>query len=328
MVIDSRTDRLVASLKLGVVPRQALVSLGEALLIATDEISASIVDLETAELRGVELPHPAQRLTLGGSGWLLAVADLAGSISLLDLRRRRVLWRLDGLGRLRDLMFVDQDGLLYLAGERWAGVGVVDVNTGRLTGEIAPFRPASAGGAASLARTPNGRQAVMCSLDGGAPTIIDLESGVAVGELAEAEGADAVVPSGTGQFLFAPDSRRARLRIFRAAAASPAILLDAAPAMTGVHCTWLDSTAFAPSAAQRRVLVYDLDRLSAVGSIALPGAPGPGSVTADSRKLYLPLNGPAGLAVIDGQTRTLLGTIPLPSEPLAAIVPGGWGVCH
>jgi hypothetical protein len=32
--------------------------------------------------------------------------------------------------------------------------------------------------------------------------------------------------------------------------------------------------------------------------------------------------------VVDGQTRRVVATLDLPASPLAAIVPGGVGVCH
>jgi hypothetical protein len=75
-------------------------------------------------------------------------------------------------------------------------------------------------------------------------------------------------------------------------------------------------------------LVYDLDRPSLAGEIALSGAPVRGAVTADSRKLYLPVAEPPQLVVVDGKTQRVVANIDLPSKPLVAIVAGGWGVCH
>lgn len=328
IVVDSETDRIVATLPLGLLPRQVAVSGGEAKLVATDGKRAVIVDLAERASRPIDLPHPVARLVLGTTGWMLAAADPdGGMITLYDLRFERVVNRLQGLPALRDLMFSDKDGFLLVAAEGWDAISVVDVNTGRPVSQLAPFRPAPAG-IGSLARTPNGRRVLARPQGGGAISVIDLQAGLAVGELDVAPTASGAVPSGTGALLFVPDSVLATLTVFRTDALARRAVLPGAPGLQGVYSAWLDSVAFVPSATRRRILVYDLDRLQPAGDIALAGTPGTGSVTADSRKLYLPLSDPARLAVIDGETRAQIAWLALPAPPLAAIAPGGWGVCH
>jgi hypothetical protein len=98
--------------------------------------------------------------------------------------------------------------------------------------------------------------------------------------------------------------------------------------MGAVYSAWLDSVAFVASAPRRQLLIYDLDKLRPAGTLGLTGVPGQGGVSADSTKVYIPLSDPAALAVVDGQSRQVVATVPMPATPLAAIVPGGWGLCH
>jgi len=328
--IDGDRNEIVGDLPLGVVPRQVLLSRTEAKLIATDGTSAGFAtfDLSKSELSRVPLPHVVDRIVLGTSGWLVAAAgSKGGSITLFDIRRGITMGRIDGLPKLRDFLFVDQDAFLFVAAEGWSGIAVIDVNTARLTRRIGPFGSGGQG-VVALARTPNGRSVLVLPAGDNPPSIIDVESGDVVGELGAVAAADGVVPSGTGAFLIVPDNKEARLRIYREGQSAWATSLPAQPGMGPVYSAWLDSVAFVSCAARRQLLVYDLDKLRPAGSIDLQGIPGQGGVTPDSRTLYVPLTAPSALAVIDSQTRKVVTTVPLESAPLAAVVPGGWGLCH
>lgn len=325
--VDVERNQIVGELPLGVVPRQVLISRTEAKLIGTDGKSSefTVTDIAGATVSRVTLPHAAERLVLGASGWLLAAADLVGgTITLFDVRRGVALRRITGLPRLHDLMFVDQDATLFVAAEGWTSIGVIDVNTAILVRRIGPLTF----GVATLARTPSGRN-VLAIPDGAAPpSIIDVASSRIVGTLGQDAAADGVVPSGTGAFLFVPDNKGAQLRIYREGQAASATNLRATSGMGAVYTAWLDSVAFVAAAAQRQILVYDLDELRPDGHLDLQGTPGQGGVTSDSRTLYVPLTAPPGLTVIDCQARQVVATLALPTAPLAAVVPGGWGLCH
>ena len=75
-------------------------------------------------------------------------------------------------------------------------------------------------------------------------------------------------------------------------------------------------------------MIYDLDAMTKVRDIPLNGTAGPGSVTPDGKKLFLPLEDAGEVAVIDAQSRRLTNTIPVGPKPTAAVMAGGYGVCH
>jgi hypothetical protein len=328
-VIDTDTDRIVGTLHTDIVARQVEVSRELAKLVATDGISAflSIVDVFGGTTRRIGLAAPAQRLTLGTTGRFLAAADLAGgTITLIDLVNDRVAGTVGSLPKLRDVMFGDKDAALYIATEAPA-VGVIDIENVKRLRDLPPLR-AFASGVAALTRMPNGRR-ILARPEGGGPIgVLDVERGEAVDEIDAGPGTAGAFPSGTGIYLLVPDNAQATLAVFRTEKLRDPVALRGAPGVTGVYSAWLDSVAFVPSATRQRVLVYDLDAQSLAGEIALSGTPARGAVTADSRKLYLPVLDPQQVVVVDGESRRITATIDLPHVPLAAIVAGGWGICH
>jgi DNA-binding beta-propeller fold protein YncE len=329
-VIDADTNRLVRSLRTGIVASQVVVSRSAAALVATDGRSAavSLVDVFAGTARTLVLPAPAERLTSGTNGRLVAASDLAGgTITLIDAGEGRVDTVITGLPPLRDVMFGGQDTVLYIAAEGLDGIGVIDVASARLSQRIATFRPTRAG-VAALARTPNGRQVLAQPQGGGPISVLDLEQGRPVAELAAGPGTAGMFPSGTGTYLLVPDNLKATLAVFRTERLGDPVALPGAAGVIGVYTAWLDSVAFAPSVAGSRLLIYDLDRLQPAGEIALAGTPVHGAVTPDSRTLYLPLLDPPQVVAVDGATRQVTGRFDLASRPLAALVAGGWGICH
>jgi DNA-binding beta-propeller fold protein YncE len=328
-VIDADTDRIAGSLPIGVIARHVVVSREAATLVATDASGGgSLVNVFTGSVRRFVLPAPADQLTIGTNGLLAAAVNLAtGTIAVIGLDTGRVDTVISGLPPLRDVMFGTQDTELFIAAEGLDGVGVVDVGAARLVRQIGSFRPAR-GGVAALARTANGRQVLAQPKDGGPIGVIDLDLGKPVGELAAGGGTVGIFPSGTGGYLFVPDTAEATLAVFRSAALDEPVVLRCATDAVSVHTAWLDSVAFVPCAGSRRLLVYDLDPPRLVGEIPLTGTPLRGVVTPDSRTLYLPLLDPPRVVAVDGSTRRIGATFDLPGRPLSALVAGASGLCH
>lgn len=332
-VIDTDTDRIVGALHTGIVARQAVVSRDTATLIATDgqSATASLVNVFTGAARTVALPAQASRLTIGGSGRVVAAIEpRSGTIALIEIGddyRADTVSTIDGPANLRDAMFGDEDATLYVAAEGLAGVGAIDVATGRVTHQIALLHP-SPNGVSALARTPDGRRILAQPRGGGAIGVLDPVAGRAIDEIASGPGAAGMYPSGTGSLLLVPDTARSSLDVFRSTDWREPVLLPGAASVVGVYTAWLDSVAFAPSAGRRGVLVYDLDRMRLADEIALPGTPIRGAVTPDSRALYLPLLDPPVVVAIEGKTGRVAATIDLFGPPLAALIAGGWGLCH
>jgi DNA-binding beta-propeller fold protein YncE len=326
-IIDTDTDRISGTLQIDFVPRQVEVSRELAKLVATDGGAAiTVLGVFGGLPKQIALPNPVQRLVLGTRGRMVAAIDLAGgAIALVDLDTDRVTAAIGGLPPLRDVIFGNQDAMIYIATEGRAGIGVIDVTSGQLVREIA-VAPSGGTGIATLTRTPDDRRLLLQSQGGGPIDVLDLGKG-GIDRIDVAAGAGPAVPSGTGTILLIPDGVRQTL-VVRSERLGEPVTLRGAAVVTGIYTAWLDSVGFVASAALRRLLVYDLDRPSLVGEIALAGVPVRGAVTVDSRKLYLPVTEPPQLVVVDGKSQRVVATIDLPGKPLAAIVAGGWGVCH
>ena len=93
--------------------------------------------------RGARSPAPPGRPPRPGRRWLGSGRRRRDrrTITLFDLHHRVVLGRADGLRRLHDLMFVDQDGSLFVATAGTPGITVMDVNDARPIRTIGPFTP-------------------------------------------------------------------------------------------------------------------------------------------------------------------------------------------
>jgi DNA-binding beta-propeller fold protein YncE len=329
-VIDTDADKIVGTVPLDFVPTQVEVSRELVCLVASDGRSPflAVIDLQTGAAKRIALPGPANRITLGTSGWLAAVSDLgAGAVSIVDLVKCRVKGTVAQLGAVRDVLFVDQDASLYVAAADESALHVIDVNQVALAGRIPGAGPPGRG-VIALARLPNGCRGFALPQGGGPITVLDFEEGTAGAAIDAGPEPAGIYPSGTGAAVFVPDAREPRLAVLRGEGSEPAHFLPAEPGLGPVYSLWLDSVALAPSAARRQVLVYDLDAMQAAGSIALPGQPSRGAVTPDSRKLYLPLTDTRQVLVLDGATRRVLTAIVTPDPPAAVIVPGGSGICH
>ena len=331
-VIDTETNRIAGTLRTGIVAGQAAVSREAATLIATDARSASVslVNVVTGAARAVILPNPAERLTIGTTGWLAGASYPAGgTIAVIDLGEERPdkVSTIRGLPPLRDAMFGDLDTTIYIAAESLHGIGVVDVGKARLTREIVPVQP-NPNGFAAMARSLNGRQILAMPPGGGPIGVFDPDRGQPVGRVEATAGATGMFPSGTGRYLLVPNSVEATLAVFRSETIGDPVSLPGAAGVTSVYTAWLDSIAFMPSPAGHSVLVYDLDTMRRVDGIALRGRPGQGAVTPDSRTLFLPVSDPPQVVAIDAATRKIAAVFDLPEPPLAALVAGAWGVCH
>ena len=328
-VIDTGTDAVAGALAVGVVPVQVEVSAARAALLAIDGRSAALVvsDLVTGAAAGIKLSVVARRLTLSADGLSAAVTDLdGGGVAFVDLLAGREVARAGGLAPLRDIMFSASGEALYYAAAGLGAVGVIDTRSGRSEAPIVAPHAGSAG-LARLRRSPDGRRVFAMPQGGGKVDVIDLEQGRAVTEIAAGAGEGGVYPSGSGASLIVLEPDAARVSVLTGEAMQR-VALAGADGMDAVYPAWLDSVAFVPSRTQRRLFVYDLDRPALTDQIQLAGVPVRGSVTADSQKLYLPLVGARRLLVLDARTRGVAKVITLEGEPLAAMIAGGFGICH
>jgi DNA-binding beta-propeller fold protein YncE len=329
-IIERESDGVVGTLDLGLVPEQVVVSEATAKIAAIDGIAptVSIVDLANGRQLTVALPFTPHRLIASPDGYLVAAADLAaGSVAFIELMRNRVNASMTGLSPIRDLMFGSDGAFLYVAAEHSNGVGVIDVARGKLIQDIAvpSLRSASTAG---LTRSPNGRMGYVKAQGNGMISLIDLSNFRPVREIEVGRDAPKVFPTGFGGYLVVPDNSEKTVTIIANASLTVAAMLKGAAGMATVYSGWFDTLALVPSSTERKLLVYDLDRLSRAPDIPLPGRPGPGAVTQDGARLYLALEDASKIAVIDLQKRVLLRTITVADNPGAAIMGKSFDVCH
>jgi YVTN family beta-propeller protein len=288
----------------------------------------TIVELASGERTGIELAFTPDRLIGSTDGYMVAAANLAvGTVAFIELVRGREVSRITGLSSIRDLMFGADAAFLYVAAEGLTGIGVVDVARGKLIEEIsvANLRSSDVTG---LTRSPSGRTGYVKTRGGAAISLIDLRNFRPIGQLDAGLDAGKAFPTGSGGYLVVPDNSEKIVTIVSQSSLTAVAMLEGAAEMATVYSGWFDTIALVPSSTERKLLVYDLDRLARAPDIPLPGKPGPGAVTPDGAKLYIALEGAKQVAVIDLRTRRLTQTIPIGSDPVAAIMGRSFDICH
>jgi DNA-binding beta-propeller fold protein YncE len=329
-VIERESDEVVGTLDLGMVPEQIVVLEAAGKIAAVGGIapSVSIVDLANGRHLTVGLQFTPHRLIASPDGYLVAAADFStGSVAFVELARNRVNASMMGLSPIRDLMFGPDGAFLYVAAERSNGVGVVDVARGKLIEDIAvpSLRSASTAG---LTRSPSGRVGYVKAQGNGMISLVDLSNFRPVREIEVGRDAPKVFPTGFGGYLVVPDNSEKTVTVIATASLTITAMLKGAAGMATVYSGWFDTLALLPSSNERKLLVYDLDRLIRAPDISLPGRPGAGAVTPDGARLYLALEDAGKVAVIDLQKRALLRTIAVAANPAAAIMGKSFDVCH
>jgi DNA-binding beta-propeller fold protein YncE len=329
-VIEKDSDGVVGTLDPGLLPEQAVVSEATGKLVAVDGIArgVSIVDLANGGRTPIDLDFAPHRLIASADGYTVAAADLSGgTVAFIELMRNRVASRMTGLSSIRDLMFGPDGAFLYLVAERSNGIGVVDIGRGKLIEEIAVPSLRSAN-VAGLTRSPSGRIGYVKGQGNGTISLVDLSNFRRIREIEVGRDAVKAFPTGFGGYLVVPDNSEKTVTIIANPSLTVAAMLKGEAEMATVYSGWFDTLALVPSSTERRLLVYDLDRLSRAPDIPLPGSPGPGAVTQDGAKLYLALEDASKVAVIDLRRRVLLRTIAVAANPVGAIMAKSFDVCH
>jgi len=325
-VIDIENETLAGTVEAGLVPLQIVASTLSASLLAIDGVSPrlAVIDLVTFLPHELSLSFPPTRLVLSQNGRMLAAANPEiGRLALIDLATQTILSEVGGLPPFGDLIFSADGTRLYLAKPGIDSIGILRVPDGTEIGSIG-----TKGAVTSFTRAPDGRSLFGHEADGAAIDVVDLARSTARGRLALGLPIRAAYPSAFGTKLLIPDQSGHSLSVVASDSLQLMARLPGGNAMGIVYPAWFDTVAFAPSAADGTVWIYDLDRLAPEGTVILDGIAGPGSVTADGASLYLPLKTQHQIALIDVKTRTIAKTITVPIAPTAAIIAGGFGLCH
>jgi len=325
-VIDIENETLAGTVGAGLIPLQIVASTLSASLLAIDGVSPrlAMIDLVTGLPHDLTLTFPPTRLVLSQNGRMLAAANPeTGGLALIDLSTQSILSQVSGLLPFGDLIFSADATRLYLAEPATESIAILRVPDGGALGSIE-----TKGAVASFTRAPDGRSLFGREADGAAIDVVDLARSTSRGRLALGLPVRSAYPSAFGTKLLIPDQTGHGLSIVAADSLQLMARLPGGNAMGIVYPAWFDTVAFVPSVADGTVWIYDLDTLAPKGTVILEGTAGPGSVTADGASLYLPLKTQHQIVLIDVKTRTIAKTITVPIAPTAAIIAGGFGLCH
>jgi YVTN family beta-propeller protein len=341
-VIDTRTDRLVARLPVGNVPHQVSVSdvLNKLVASNTADDTISIVDLRTLRTSTLRLDHEPEHMELNPSAALLAVGNIgAGTVSLVSLEEEREVARIDGLFEPHNLTFSPDGSLLYVANLGASHVSVIDVARAAIIDQIKVAEPpALAGkgdpgaefqGIINVTATPDGRLGFAAHGEANELAVIDLHTRALRKRVALGELPWRAYSTADGRFMLVPNNGDRTLSVISTTALEVVATLPAAEDVTGVNTGWFETTAFALSRAEKKVVVYDLEAMARLGEVALPGTPETGVTTPDGAKLYIALSDTDQVAVIDIRARALIRTIDgVGDEPWGAMMMGTLNYCH
>ncbi|WP_127075546.1 hypothetical protein [Rhodomicrobium lacus] len=322
VAVRTDTDTLVGGIDLGVVPRGIQVSEALAKLVAIDGKSPGVfvADLASGFVSVVPLRFVPVRLVLTTDGrTAIAAKDETGEIALLDLAALREKVRIDGPTGIRDLMARRDGRSIFVAAKSVEGVAVYNASTGKRT-SIIGRRQASA-----LARSLVGHDGFALSAEDARDARFITRFDMETGAFSEMPGRGAAIYPAI-RWLLLPDPASRTVDLLPLDGGRKPTRLGADASVYAAYSGLFDTVAFVPGA--KSVFVYDLDRLKPLNEIPLPGAPGPGVVTPESTKLYLPVANARELLVIDAASRAVAGRIKLDFSPSLAVMAGGYGVCH
>lgn len=323
--IDIDNDTLAGRLEVGLEPRELQASQRGGQLVAIDQRSPSVavVDLATRDRRQVPLPLVPTRVRISPDGERLAAFDDAGGkVVLIGVADGREVGRIDAAEGIRDAIFSDDGKSLFVVARSLKGVAAYDAATGTLTALI------DGPSLAVLLRAPNGREGFALSAEADRSVLhVDLRSSRVIKSQPVPQAA-ALVPTRTGSQLLALDPAAGALSILPAEPLAAGVTLPTAIGASVAYAAWFDTEAFVPDAASRKLLIFDLERRKANGSIALDGTPAAGIVTPDGDKLYLPIDETGSVTVISTHLRQPVASVALGFTPTQVIIAGGYGLCH
>jgi YVTN family beta-propeller protein len=339
-VIDSRTDRVVARIKVGNVPHQVALSesLGKLIASNTEDNTISIINLdgfatEATIALGVEPEHMA----VSPAGNVLAVGNIgAGTVSLVSLDDNVETARIEGLYEPHNLTFSSDGALLYAANLGANHVTVIDVASATVINEIPVAEPAAYGAATTAGEyqgiinvTPtfDGRLGFAAHGEGDVLAVIDLATQRTIKRIALGDTPWRAFPSADGRYMLVPNNGDRTVSVISVATLEVVATLPGAADMTGINGA--GSSAFVISRGDNKIVVIDLAAMAVSGEISLPGSPETGVITADGGKLYVALGSVDQVAVIDTATAALIATVDgVGSEPWGATMAGVVGYCH
>ena len=344
-IIDSDSDRLVASVKVGNVPHQVSVSdtLGKMITSNTSDNTVTITDLETLKtLATIRLGNEPEHMEIGPAGNIAAIGNIGeGTVSLISMVENREVRRISGLYEPHNMTFSPDGKLLYVGNLGASFVSVIDVEKGKVINEIAvgenqpmaalPGSDDEHQGIINVTRTPDGRLGFAAFGDGDVMAVIDLRTQKKLATLKLGDDPWRAYTTADGRFMIIPNNGDETVSVFSTVAPFKEVArLKGAADMTGINTGWFETTAFIISRGDDKVVILDLVNMKNIGEIDLPGGSPETAVTSpDGTKLYVALSGTNEVAVIDTRKRKLLRKVKnVGTEPWGAHMVGSLNYCH
>lgn len=343
-IIDSRTDKVVATVPVGNVPHQVAVSetLGKMITSNTADNTISIIDLRSLqEAITVSLGNEPEHMEISPAGDTLAIGNIGeGTVSLVDLRGNKEVSRIAGLHEPHNMTF-SSDGKKLFVGNLGANfMSVIDVDASKVVAELGVGENqaiASLGtdeehqGIINVTATPDGRLGFAAYGDGDEMAVFDLNTQEKLATVELGDSPWRAFATGNGKYMIVPNNGDETVSIFSTQAPFKEVArLEGSEDMTGVNTGWFDTTAFVIGRGSNSITVIDLEKMENVGVIDIPGGtPETGVTTPDGTKLYVALSGTNEVAVIDTRSRKLIKKITdVGDEPWGAHIVGALNYCH
>jgi len=317
-VIDTRLDEVVARIHMPDVPDQVLISDERGVLIATSVASNRIfiVDLDTRMLTAdIVLDFAPVAVRLGADGDVLAVASSQDdALAFIDVENPSSVRRVDDVYRPEYFTF-DRDGdTLFAASSDAREVAVVDVAAASVVDRIAlnpppGAVPSSASRLAGFTRTPGGKLGFVLHRDDALMSVLNLRDALKIKDAPLVTPRMQVHPTANSQYLIAVDDSGGRVSLVSTWTLEESARLPGPKGVIAVTTAYFDERAFIISRKERRAVVIDLQDQVLLGQVAFGGTPSAAVTSADGLKLYVALQNPDRVAVVNAVSLKVIDSI-------------------
>lgn len=330
-VISTSDDKLVGTLDLLAIPDQVVISDNQRMLAAThaSDMQLTLFDLDKSAVTAtIDLGFRPGAIQIDDDTGAIAVADLVGGeLAMVSLVSGELLFSMDKLGHLSDLMF-DRNGehIFISHGDRGA-ISVFDAANGKYRRTI----NLSAGHDAivELVRTPGGKKGLALHGDSGLISALNLIDQTEIQSTRLSGPVHRGFPSANSQFFFLPIGEGQTVSMVSSWTHRESQSLPGIKDMTGFNVAMFDSVAFALGGDGKGAKVISLLGAPRPKMITLPGRPETALTAELGTKVYVALSDTDQIAVIDAIGKSLVGVIDdVGDEPWAITAAGGLGYCH
>jgi len=333
-VIDGASNRVVSTLDVAGRPSHVLVSEPTGTMVVSFEgrQALQLVSLARPGERSIlSLPLTPDAMVLSPDGYLVGLVDGArGSIAVVSLHQRKLLFELAIPGGPRHLAFSSDGSQLYVTAARAPELALVDIVQQSVISRATLGRPdATQTAASALTRTPDGRHGFVALRDSDSVLVLNLSTLEPVKRLQV--GRLPARPWGTadGRLMLVPNEGDGSISIIDAQALVVRATVPAVRDVAAINTGWFESLAFVTSRTERRVAVLDLMGFARLGDIELPAAPGAGVVNDSGQKLFVSLAETDQLAIIDTQRHALVSLVSgAGGRPSSAVIARTNNYCH